>query len=190
MFEQRITSQMAQGADLRALRRARGLTLDALATRLGRSVGWLSQIERDISNPSLDDLRALSRELDAPLSLLLNRGVAGNPEAGVIVRKNARRAIGPHVDGLVAEQLGTDETDEFEVVHSTFEPGSGLTSATKRPTQELGVVVSGKLDLTIAGQAVTVGPGDSFRIRNEDYTWANPYDVPAVGIWVIAPPVY
>ena len=45
------------GADLRALRKARGLTLSELATTLGRSVGWLSQVERDLSQPSISDLR-------------------------------------------------------------------------------------------------------------------------------------
>ena len=32
--------------------------------------------------------------------------------------------------------------------------------------------------------------GDSFRIRGERFEWINPYDEPAVAIWVIAPPVY
>ena len=44
--------------DIRALRKARGLTLVACADRLGRSVGWLSQVERGLSVPSLADLRA------------------------------------------------------------------------------------------------------------------------------------
>ena len=39
------------GADLRALRRARGLTLTELAGQIDRSVGWLSQVERDLSAP-------------------------------------------------------------------------------------------------------------------------------------------
>ena len=37
------------GGDLRALRKARGLTLTELALKVGRSVGWLSQIERDLA---------------------------------------------------------------------------------------------------------------------------------------------
>ena len=37
------------GADLRALRKARGVTLAELAADLNRSVGWLSQVERDLS---------------------------------------------------------------------------------------------------------------------------------------------
>ena len=48
----------------------------------------------------------------------------------------------------------------------------------------------GKLDLMIEGRLYTVGPGDSFRIRGEAHEWINPYDEPAVAIWVIAPPVY
>ena len=37
-----ITRSQTLGADLRALRKARGVTLAALADALGRSVGWLS----------------------------------------------------------------------------------------------------------------------------------------------------
>ncbi|MEL6481261.1 MAG: XRE family transcriptional regulator, partial [Pseudomonadota bacterium] len=32
--------------------------------------------------------------------------------------------------------------------------------------------------------------GDSFRIREEPFRWANPYEDPAVVVWVISPPVY
>ncbi|MEM6340985.1 MAG: XRE family transcriptional regulator, partial [Pseudomonadota bacterium] len=39
-------------------------------------------------------------------------------------------------------------------------------------------------------QRFTIHPGDSFRIRGEPFRWSNPYNVPAVAIWVIAPPVY
>ena len=51
------------GADIRALRKARGLTLAELAQTLGRSVGWLSQVERDMSEPGVNDLRDLARAL-------------------------------------------------------------------------------------------------------------------------------
>ena len=44
------------GRDLRALRKARGLTLTEVAEQIGCSVGWLSQVERDLSEPSMSDL--------------------------------------------------------------------------------------------------------------------------------------
>ncbi|TIP87616.1 MAG: helix-turn-helix transcriptional regulator, partial [Mesorhizobium sp.] len=37
--------------DIRALRRARGLTLAEIGLKLGRSVGWVSQVERGLSIP-------------------------------------------------------------------------------------------------------------------------------------------
>jgi transcriptional regulator with XRE-family HTH domain len=177
------------GADLRALRKARGLTLTDLAETLGRSVGWLSQVERDISEPGVDDLRDLARVLDVSVSSLF-RVQAAPGEEGYIVRADARRPIGNREAGLVEALLSPDLTDDFEVVHSTFEPGSCKADAVARPTQEVGYVLSGRMRMWIAGTWFDLSPGDSFRIRNEPYRWENPYDAPCIAIWVIAPPVY
>jgi len=86
------------GADLRGLRKARGLTLSGLADALGRSVGWLSQVERNISEPSIDDLRGLARILDVSVSSLF-RTVSAAGEEGFIVRGSARRPIGSREAG-------------------------------------------------------------------------------------------
>lgn len=178
------------GADLRALRKARGLTLSDLAQVLGRSVGWLSQVERDLSEPSISDLRQIAEALGVPMSLLFGHASAPAEEQGYVVRAGARRPMGSGEEGLVEELLSPDLTDDFEVIHSTFQPGARMQQPARRPTQELGYVISGKLDLSLGGRQFSVGPGDSFRFRNEEYSWANPYDEPAVVIWVIAPPVY
>ncbi len=178
------------GADLRALRKARGLTLSELSNSLGRSVGWLSQVERDLSEPSVEDLRQIARELGVSLSILFGHPTTRADEAGLVVRSGARRSIGTGDGGLVEELLSPDLTDDFEVVHSTFAPHSKIGETVSRPTQEVGYIVSGRLDLEISGRKFTVCAGDSFRIRGEPHRWINPYDDPAVAIWVIAPPVY
>lgn len=178
------------GADLRALRKARGQTLSDLAAALGRSVGWLSQVERDISEPSISDLRQIAAALGVPMSLLFGHASAPAHEQGYIVRAGARRPMGSSDEGLIEELLSPDLTDDFEVIHSTFRPRSRMQKPARRPTQELGYIISGRLDLTLGGRDFTVGPGDSFRFRGEEYRWANPYSEPAVVIWVIAPPVY
>jgi len=177
------------GADIRTLRKSRGLTLASLADVLGKSVGWLSQVERDISEPSISDLRAMASALDVSVSSLF-RVAAAAGEEGYIVRRDARRTMGSRAAGLVEELLSPDLTDDFEMIHSTFEPGSVLGATVTRPTQEVGYVLSGKLDVTINGVTFLVEAGDSFRIRNEPYSWANPYAHPCEAIWVIAPPVY
>ena len=178
------------GADIRALRKARGLTLADIAKRLDRSVGWLSQVERDMSAPSISDLRLIAECLGVPMSMLFaHTGVLAD-EQGYVVRAGSRRPMGSGEEGLIEELLSPDLTDDFEMVHSTFEPHSRMQTPANRPTQEVGYMISGRLDLTIEGRNFTVGVGDSFRIKHETYQWANPYDEPAVAVWVIAPPVY
>ena len=119
-----ITMSRTLGADLRALRKSRGVTLSDLAQRLGRSVGWLSQVERDLSEPSIGDLRYITAALEVPLSMLFGHAAAPVEEAGYVVRACARRQIGSGEGGLFEELLSPDLTDDFEMVHSTFAPHS------------------------------------------------------------------
>ncbi|MEM8761723.1 MAG: helix-turn-helix domain-containing protein [Pseudomonadota bacterium] len=178
------------GRDLRALRATRGLTLGDVAGTLGRSIGWLSQVERDLSRPSVQDLQALARLFGVPLSLFFGSADAPAREAGRIVRAAARRTIGERDGGLSESLLSPDLTDSFEMVHSVFAPGAERTGFVTRPTQEVAYMVSGKLDLWIGADEFTVATGDSFRIREEPFRWANPYEDPAIAVWVISPPVY
>ncbi len=183
-------SQNTLGADIRSLRKLRGLTLEDMATALNKSVGWISQVERDISTPRMSDLQEISRLLDVPLSLFFGSAEAPEHEQGRIVRSKARREVGERDAGLVETLLSPDLTDSFEVIHSTFQPGSKRAQPIARDTQELAYIVSGKLDIWLNDDPFTVQAGDSFRVRNQTYRWANPYEAPAVAIWVISPPVY
>ena len=150
------------GADLRSLRKSRGLTICNLAAAIGKSVGWLSQVERDLSEPSIDDLRELAEALNIPISILFGKAKAAPHEAGFIVRKGARRPIGSTEAGLVEELISPDLTDNFEVVHSTFKPGAKLEHAVTRPTQEVGYLISGKLDLIISENGLQSTRGTAF----------------------------
>ena len=140
------------GADLRALRKARGLTLTEIAARLGRSVGWLSQVERDKSDPSISDLRQIAECLGVPMSMLFAHSSAPADEQGYVVRAGTRRPMGSGEEGLIEELLSPDLTDDFEMVHSTFKPRSKMQTPANRPTQEVGYIVSGRLELTISGR--------------------------------------
>lgn len=184
-----MNSLTTLGADIRALRRTRGLTLAQLAGGLGRSVGWMSQVERDLSQPSITELRHMAELLDVTVSMLARHEAEG-AEAGRVVRAGSRRPIGTRVSGLVEELLSPDLTDDFEMVHCVFEPGAVIGETVTRPTQEVAYLVSGRLVMTIADQRFEIGPGDSFRIRGETFRWENPFEEAAVAIWVIAPPVY
>ncbi|MEL7212976.1 MAG: XRE family transcriptional regulator [Pseudomonadota bacterium] len=174
------------GADLRALRKSRRMTLQSLADDLGKSVGWLSQIERDLSTPDPTDLEAMADALDVSKDLLTTRP----GEDGIVVRADARRPIGNRVAGLTEELLSPDLTDDFQAVHSVFDPGAARDDSVRRGTQELAYIVAGRLDVWLDGEKFSLSEGDSFRMRGQRFRWANPYETPAVAIWIIAPPVY
>lgn len=178
------------GADLRALRKARGLTLSELAGAAGRSVGWLSQVERGLSTPGIDDLRRLAERMSAPLSLFFGNPDAPAEERGHVVRAAAGRSLGGPRQGLTETLLSPDLGGAFEIVRSVFDPGAALSVPLTRPTEEAGYLVSGRLDLWIGERLFRLEAGDSFRFRAEPYRWRNPGPDPAVAIWVIAPPVY
>jgi transcriptional regulator with XRE-family HTH domain len=178
------------GHDLRALRKARGLTLSELALKVGRSVGWLSQIERGLTEPAIDDLRRLADALDQPMSLFFGAAEAPEEERGYIVRADNWRSLGTAEAGLQEQLLSPDLGGSFEIVRSVFAPGAELVGRAERPTEEAGYIVSGRLELWIGERRFLLGPGDSFRFAREPFRWRNPGDEPCIAIWVIAPPVY
>jgi transcriptional regulator with XRE-family HTH domain len=176
--------------DIRALRKSRGLTLAELALRLGRSVGWMSQVERGLSMPSIADLRAFADIFGVPISLFFGHEVPNEHERGVIVRSGRRRSLGTSDSGLVEELLSPDLGGSFEVLRSEFAPGAALKTVAHRPTEEAGYLVSGVFDIEIDGTWHSLAAGDSFRFDRKPFRWANPGAEPAVVIWVVSPPVY
>ncbi len=182
--------QRLLAGDIRTLRKARGLKLAEIALKLGRSVGWVSQVERGLSMPSLSDLKAMSELFGVPISLFFSHDVPEEQERGVVVRGASRRSLGTSETGLVEELLSPDLGGSFEMLRSVFAPGAELKTETTRPTEEAGFVVSGTFDIRIAGIWHRLQAGDSFRFEAKPFRWRNPGREPAVVIWVVSPPVY
>ena len=182
--------QWTVGADIRALRKSRDVTLTKLARHLGRSVGFVSQIERGLSEPSINDLRKIAEAFDVPLSLLFGENRGDPEEAHYIVRADARRRLGNAEDGLIEELLSPDLSGSFEILRSEFAPNAALKTPVLRDTEEAGFVVSGRFEIAIDGKWHVLEAGDSFRFAGQTYRWRNPGNEPAIVIWVIAPPTY
>ena len=179
------------GADIRALRKSRGSTLQALSGKVGRSVGWLSQVERGITEPSVRDLDLIAESLGVSISLFFRSASKRPEEHGIVLRAEDRIPIGSSECGLVEELLSPTLGGAFEMIRSVFEPGSdsgGLRPA--RDREDGGVIVSGRLTIEINGGEFDLGPGDSFQFSGGAYAWRNEGDQRAVVIWVISPPVY
>lgn len=177
------------GADIRALRKGRGMTLETLAEQLGKSVGFLSQLERGLSRPSIEDLRAIARLFDIPLSFFLAPQASNPDEAGVILRRADRRMIGDE-SNLSEELLSPDLSGSFEMLRSCFAPRAQSDGIVQRPTEESGFILKGQFDLWLDGTWHHLKAGDSFRFKDAKMKWVNPADEECEIVWVIAPPVY
>jgi len=176
-------------ADIRRLRKARGLTLAGLAAQLGRSVGWLSQVERGISLPSFADLRALANHFKVPVSFFLTPAAPDDKEQQVVVRAGRGRRLAAGQMGVTEELVSPDLGGRFEIIRCEFAGGTALPQRRKRSAEEAGYLVSGTLEIEIAGEWYKLSEGDSFCVRGEAFRWKNPGAGPAVVIWVVSPPV-
>lgn len=178
------------GRDIRALRKARSMTLAELALAIGRSLGFVSQLERGLSSPSIADLRAIAKLFDVPVGFFFGTPTRTDGEAAHIVRASRRRTLGTEESGIVEELLSPDLGGSFEMFRSQFAPGARLDEPVMRDTEEAGYVVSGTLDLEIDGTPYRLEAGDSFRFERKPYRWTNPGEAPCVVIWTVSPPIY
>jgi transcriptional regulator with XRE-family HTH domain len=178
------------GEEIRKLRKARGRSLSDVAQGIGRSISFVSQLERGNATASIADLKGIAQSLGVPLGWFFAHDDAPLRERGKIVRAASRRRLGTVTSGLVEELLSPDIGGAFEVFLSTFEPGAELRSFTRRATEEEGYLVRGVLDVWIGKTRYRLNTGDSFRIVDEPFRWSNPGKQDAVVVWVISPPTY
>lgn len=178
------------GTDIRALRKSRSITLVDFANSLDRSVGFVSQIERGLSEPSIQDLRNIAAMFDVPVSFFFGEHSGDQNEARYIVRGDERRRLGNPEQGLIEELLSPDLGGSFEMIRSEFAPGANIEERQQRDTEESGFVISGIFEIEISGTWHTLHEGDSFRFAGEQYRWRNTSNKPAILIWAVSPPVY
>lgn len=180
----------ALGADIRALRKSRSLTLFQLAAELNRSTGWLSHVERGQIDAGVADLKNLATLFDLPVSFFFRNDEAPEAERGAVVRAANRAEIGSPLEGLTEELLSPDLNHPFEMIRSTFQPGAESGIVPARATEEGGYVASGELILWIGGTRHHLHTGDSFHFAKQPYRWKNPGDIAAILIWIVSPPIY
>jgi transcriptional regulator with XRE-family HTH domain len=178
------------GGEIRKLRKARGKSISEVALAIGRSISFVSQIERGNAEASIADLRGIAKLFGVPLGWFFVADKMPQGERGRVVRAGSRRQLGDVTTGLVEELLSPDIGGAFETFLDTFAPGAERSSEVQRDTEEEGYIIRGVLDMWIGGHYFRLGPGDSFRIVREPYRWANRGIEEVVAIWVIAPPTY
>lgn len=173
------------GTRIRDLRKRKGLTLQALAAAIGRSVGFVSQIERGLSQPAVDDLYAISEALGVHGTYFFSAAPAD--EQRWLVRQDGRRTF--HYARGVTDYLASPGlAGRFFMLETVLEPGAdtGERNLVDRAEQG-GYVLEGVLTLWLEGEAAQLKAGDSFQFASgQSCRYANQGQVPARVLWVFS----
>lgn len=184
MFPENVTI----GQKIRKRRSDFGLSLRDLAKKTGLTASFLSQIERGIISPSLNSLRKIAEALEVPLLFFLTDTSKRSP----VVRVNAR----PHIDlehsAVSYQMLVPDLEHKMEAVCGTLEPGfENVVRPLRVPTEELIIVLSGKLLVGIDDEKYTLSTGDTIYFEGQHLKELSCVsNEKAVWISVITPPVF
>lgn len=181
------------GAQVRALRKDKKLTLTQLADAAGLSPAIVSQIERGLANPSFTTLAQLAHALDMPVG----RFFLGHDESkSPVVRKSDRRnliGVSRESQGESAYELLTPDLNGALEAHWVVSPPGHDTSDTpfRHGGEEFGIILSGKKDVYLDGECHTLEAGDSITFDSTVPHWfTNHYEETCVAIWVNTPPTW
>ncbi len=179
------------GREIRGLRKAKGMTLEALAAASGLSMGYLSLLERDHATPSINALHAISRALGVTISWFFDAGAVPESERDVLVRRGRRRRL-DFSPGIIDELLSPSLDGQLELLASRFSPGASSGEKPYTHTgEEAGVVIRGRLELWVDDKIFVLEAGDSFGFPSTlPHRYRNPGPDEAEVIWAITPPSY
>lgn len=161
-----MTPEEQVGPRLRQLRKARGVTLEQLAERTGLTKGYLSKIETGKKLPPIATLSRISGALGSDIAYFFRQETAWDAFDGRVslVRAGERRQAirGGTSFGYdyqsIAHGLPNKAMEPF--VFTFPEKIEGETHF-EHDGEELIFILSGSVAFELAGQSITLGPGDS-----------------------------
>lgn len=180
------------GDRLRQLRKRRRMTLAQLAEGCGLSIGYLSQIERNLAEPSINALFSIAHHLGVTVQWFFSGTEEAVPpeENGYVIRRANRLRVN-YQQGIVDELLTPRMSMTLEMIQSQMPPGSEVTQAYSHEGDEVGLVISGQMELWVGDRHFLLHAGDSFsHSSREPHRYRNPGPGDTVVVWAISPPTY
>src|SRR5216684_3955341 len=160
MIQPTALSEPDLGATIRKLREGRQLSLKEVAARSGLTQSFLSQVERNLTSPSVASLRKVAQAFGVPLTALFQGPTT--PEDHVVRRNERRQLIHPKRqwrDYLLTPNL----TGKLQVILSVIEPGggSGDEAYAHDSDEECVLILRGRLEFWVGSDWYLLEEGDS-----------------------------
>ena len=152
------------GAHLKAVRQMYGLSQRELAKRAGVTNGLISLIEQNRVSPSVSSLKKVLDGVPMALSDFFTLDLAGKPQ--VFFPKEELADIG--AGGVELRLVGSRVAQRsMTVLHEKYAPGADTGDEMLTHVGEQGgVVVGGRIELTVGGEARILGAGDAYYFRS------------------------
>lgn len=163
------------------------MTLVNLAEKTGLSLSFISQVERGLTNPSINSLRKIALSLGIPLSSFFEEGSSTN---GPVVRKGERGVLVNTDSRLTYQLLSLDPNRRIEFLLTRLEVGG---TSTETPMahkgEEAALLLQGECRIELGDEFFDLKEGDSIYItENTPHRFTNTGNVPLIIVSAISPP--
>lgn len=181
------------GQKIRQLRQSKGMTLNELASKTQTTAGYISQLERNLIDPSLSTLRKIAAVLETPLFTLLDN--SDSPSTVVYANKRQKMTFpdSPIIHELLTPtSMGTETAPKMLMLVSQIAPGTWSNEERISHNAEEWIFVSkGTLEILAGDKTYILEEGDSIYLKeNIPHNIYNPGPKKAVTISAMTPSIF
>ena len=176
------------GEKLRQLRKGHGLTQEELANRAYLTKGFISQLERDHTSPSIATLKSILDVLGVDLGNFFREV----PQQSVVARKKTRVLSSTSTDDCLIHFLLPKAMGRLmDPVLVTLNRGARTEEDSSHEGEEFGFVLQGTITLWLDDKAHRLLKGDCFYFKSSWKHWVeNSGGHPARILWVVSPSTF
>lgn len=177
---------MEIGAKIKRLRLSNGLTLEELANRSELTKGFLSQLERDLTSPSITTLEYILEALGTNMHDFFRE----EPDEQIVFTKDDF-FINEQDEYTISYIIPNAQKNEMEPILLTLDKNQKSMIIDPHEGQEFGYVLQGKICLMYSDKKMVVKKGETFYILGgTSHYLLNSSDTVAKIIWVSSPPLF
>lgn len=179
---------MQIGKKLKELRIQKGLTQEELADRAELSKGFISQIERDLTSPSIATLVDILQCLGTDLKDFFQ----DTPEEQIVFRDlDYFEKVDTELQNKIEWIIPNAQKNIMEPIRLTLEPGGSTYPDVPHEGEEFGYVLQGSITIHLGSKTYKAKKGESFYfVPNTSHYLQAGSKSGAIVIWVSTPPSF
>lgn len=179
---------MELGDKIRSLRQKHKISIEQLSEMSGLSKGLISQIERDITGPSVASLWKISKALNVTMNYFFDE----YDDLNQVVRKDERKKLMMKKGFRTYELLSPNLKKQIEMLLIEINPHEKYEAELiSHEGEECGVIIKGTLRVISGSKVYDLNEGDSIYLDSTiPHKYLNMGDELSVSVWAMVPPSF